>query len=88
MRHRSARPNGFCTCATAKINAWLAGGNARAIGYIQHPTGNLESRNRFMSEVEIFSAEVCPFAQRTRMILIEKDVPFTLREVDLNDKPD
>lgn len=41
-----------------------------------------------MSEVEIFSAEVCPFAQRTRMMLIEKDVAFTLREVDLNDKPD
>ncbi len=41
-----------------------------------------------MSEVEIFSAEVCPFAQRTRMMLIEKDVAFTLREVDLADKPD
>ncbi len=41
-----------------------------------------------MSEVEIFSAEVCPFAQRTRMMLIEKDVPFSLTEIDLNDKPD
>ncbi len=41
-----------------------------------------------MSDVEIFSAEVCPFAQRTRMVLIEKDVEFTLREVDLADKPD
>jgi glutathione S-transferase len=40
-----------------------------------------------MSEVEIFSAEVCPYAQRTRMMLIEKDVPFSLREIDLNDKP-
>ena len=27
-----------------------------------------------MSEVEIFSAEVCPYAQRTRMVLIEKGV--------------
>ncbi len=41
-----------------------------------------------MSDVEIFSAEVCPFAQRTRMMLIEKDVAFSLREIDLNDKPD
>ncbi|MDP6475935.1 MAG: glutathione S-transferase family protein [Alphaproteobacteria bacterium] len=41
-----------------------------------------------MSEVEIFSAEVCPFAQRTRMVLIEKGVEFTLREVDLAAKPD
>lgn len=41
-----------------------------------------------MSDVEIFSAEVCPFAQRTRMVLIEKDVAHSLREVDLADKPD
>ena len=41
-----------------------------------------------MSEVEIFSAEVCPYAQRTRMVLIEKGVDFTLREVDLANKPD
>jgi glutathione S-transferase len=41
-----------------------------------------------VSEVEIFSAEVCPYAQRTRMVLIEKGVDFTLREVDLANKPD
>ena len=41
-----------------------------------------------MSDVEIFSAEVCPYAQRTRMVLVEKGVDFTLREVDLANKPD
>ena len=41
-----------------------------------------------MSDVEIFSAEVCPYAQRTRMVLVEKGVDFTLREVDLVNKPD
>jgi glutathione S-transferase len=41
-----------------------------------------------VSEVEIFSAEVCPYAQRTRMVLIEKGVDFSLREIDLADKPD
>jgi len=41
-----------------------------------------------MTEIEIFSAFTCPFAQRSRLVLIEKDVPFTLTEIDLDNKPD
>jgi len=33
-----------------------------------------------MSKLEIFSNEGCPFAQRTRMVLIEKDIEFSLTE--------
>ena len=40
-----------------------------------------------MSAVELFSYEACPYAQRTRMALLEKNIPFTLTEVDLYDKP-
>ena len=41
-----------------------------------------------MSQVELFSYEACPYAQRTRMMLLEKDIDFTLTEVDLYDRPD
>jgi glutathione S-transferase len=41
-----------------------------------------------MAEIELFSYEACPYAQRTRMALIEKDLPFSLTEVDLYNKPD
>jgi glutathione S-transferase len=41
-----------------------------------------------MSDVELFSFEACPYAQRTRMMLIEKDVEYALTEVDLYNKPD
>jgi glutathione S-transferase len=40
-----------------------------------------------MPTVEIFSAEVCPYAQRTRLALLEKGVDFTLTEIDLKNKP-
>lgn len=40
-----------------------------------------------MAEIEIFSAEVCPYAARTRLLLLEKDVPFSLTEIDLKNKP-
>jgi glutathione S-transferase len=40
--------------------------------------------NRF----EIVSSMTCPFAQRTRMALLEKGVPFSVTEISLNDKPD
>ncbi|MCB2106614.1 MAG: glutathione S-transferase domain-containing protein, partial [Rhodobacteraceae bacterium] len=33
-----------------------------------------------MADVELLSYEACPYAQRTRMALIEKDIPFTLTE--------
>ncbi len=41
-----------------------------------------------MSELQIISANVCPFAQRTRMVLHEKDLDFELTEIDLKNKPD
>jgi len=41
-----------------------------------------------MVEVEIFSAAVCPFAQRSRMMLLQKQVNFKVIEIDLNQKPD
>jgi glutathione S-transferase len=44
--------------------------------------------NRSQSEVEIISADVCPFAQRSRIVLLEKGVDFTLSEIDLKNKPD
>jgi glutathione S-transferase len=40
-----------------------------------------------MAEIEIFSAEVCPYAARTRLLLLEKGIPFSLTEIDLGDKP-
>ncbi len=40
-----------------------------------------------MAEIEIYSASVCPFAQRSRLTLLEKDVDFTLIEIDLQNKP-
>lgn len=41
-----------------------------------------------MPEVELISSRVCPFAQRTRLALMEKGVPFALTEIDLDAKPD
>lgn len=41
-----------------------------------------------MTDIELFSFEACPYAQRTRMMLIEKDIQFSLTEVDLYNKPD
>jgi glutathione S-transferase len=41
-----------------------------------------------MADIEIISSSTCPFAQRTRMALIEKGVEFDLTAIDLNDKPD
>jgi glutathione S-transferase len=40
-----------------------------------------------MSRVELFSFEGCPYAQRTRMTLIEKGVAFELTEIDLFNRP-
>ncbi len=41
-----------------------------------------------MADIEIISSSTCPFAQRTRMALIEKGIEFDLTAIDLNDKPD
>lgn len=40
-----------------------------------------------MVEVELFSATVCPFAQRSRLVLLEKGIEFKLIEIDLQHKP-
>ncbi|HSS46660.1 MAG TPA: glutathione S-transferase family protein [Burkholderiales bacterium] len=41
-----------------------------------------------MPKLELYSAPVCPFAQRTRLALLEKHIEFTLSEIDLNHKPE
>ena len=41
-----------------------------------------------MSKIELITAEVCPYAQRTHMALLEKGLAFERREVDLSNKPD
>ncbi len=41
-----------------------------------------------MEKIELFSARVCPFAHRSRLALMEKNLPFTLIEIDLRNKPD
>lgn len=41
-----------------------------------------------MENMELFSARVCPFAQRSRLALMEKNLPFTLIDIDLRNKPD
>ncbi|MBD2100383.1 glutathione S-transferase family protein [Leptolyngbya sp. FACHB-261] len=40
-----------------------------------------------MSEIELYSAVLCPFAYRARLTLAEKQVPFKLIEIDLQNKP-
>ena len=40
-----------------------------------------------MTDIELFSYEACPFAQRTRIILNEKKVKYKLTEIDLQNRP-
>jgi len=40
-----------------------------------------------MEKLELITAEVCPFAQRSHMALLEKGVDFERIEIDLSDKP-
>ncbi len=40
-----------------------------------------------MATVELYSYEACPYAQRTRMVLIEKGVAFDLTEIDPYERP-
>jgi glutathione S-transferase len=37
--------------------------------------------------IELFSARVCPYAHRTRLVLLEKDIDFEHIEIDLKNKP-
>ena len=41
-----------------------------------------------MAELQFITAEVCPYAQRTHLALIEKGVEYEHTEVDLKNKPD
>lgn len=41
-----------------------------------------------MNQLTLYSAEVCPYAQRTRIVLHEKAIAHALIEIDLDAKPD
>lgn len=41
-----------------------------------------------MHKLEIISSKSCPFAQRSRMVLLEKGIDFEFTEIDLDNKPD
>ncbi|HKK07158.1 MAG TPA: glutathione S-transferase family protein [Gammaproteobacteria bacterium] len=38
-------------------------------------------------ELTLYSAAVCPFAQRTRLVLAEKALPYSVQEIDLDNIP-
>jgi glutathione S-transferase len=40
-----------------------------------------------MSQIQLYSAILCPFAHRVRLTLLEKGVPFELIEIDPQNKP-
>ena len=40
-----------------------------------------------MSELKLYSYEACPYAQRTQIALLEKQLDYELIEVDLYDRP-
>lgn len=37
--------------------------------------------------MELYSHDACPFAQRTRIVLAEKQLDYRLHEIDVHDKP-
>jgi glutathione S-transferase len=39
------------------------------------------------NDIELFSARVCPYAHRTRLVLAEKGLDFELTEIDFKAKP-
>jgi glutathione S-transferase len=40
-----------------------------------------------MSDLELFSTPLCPFAHRVRLVLAAKELPYRLTEIDLRNKP-
>lgn len=40
-----------------------------------------------MSSIHLYSYQACPFARRTRMVLLEKGLDFELTEIDIRNKP-
>jgi glutathione S-transferase len=41
-----------------------------------------------MADIELISTKTCPYVQRSRIALMEKEVDFVFTEVDLRNKPD
>ena len=41
-----------------------------------------------MADIQLYSAKSCPFAQRTRLVLLEKGIAYDEIEIDLDNKPD
>ena len=41
-----------------------------------------------MTQLTLYTAEVCPYAQRTRIVLNEKSIAHEQVEIDLDDKPE
>jgi len=41
-----------------------------------------------MKKMKLFSADVCPYAHRSRLVLLEKKIEFDLIEIDIKKKPD
>jgi glutathione S-transferase len=41
-----------------------------------------------MAEIKLYSAVVCPYAHRTRLVLQEKGIDFDLIEIDLQNPPE
>ncbi len=41
-----------------------------------------------MAEIKVYSAVVCPYAHRSRLVLQEKGIDFDLIEIDLQNKPE
>ena len=41
-----------------------------------------------MTQLTLYTTEVCPYAQRTRIVLGEKGIAHEQVEIDLDDKPD
>ncbi|WP_062269539.1 glutathione S-transferase family protein [Endozoicomonas arenosclerae] len=41
-----------------------------------------------MPNIELISFKLCPFVQRSVITLLEKDIPFDITYIDLDDKPD
>lgn len=40
-------------------------------------------KNSILQKIEIISSKSCPFAQRSRMVLLEKGIDFVFTEIDL-----
>jgi glutathione S-transferase len=41
-----------------------------------------------VSQIRLYSYDACPFARRTRMVLAEKSIDFTLEAIDVHNKPE